>query len=239
MVHKNFKQQFLTLIPVFLAIYIPSIVLIAILFVIYRTTSVNWAAFTSEPAAIFEFPSYYGLVTNIGVLLLCASTAVCFFCFKILRIQDRDKEKAVLLLFLGIFTLILTVDDFFLIHEAVGDLFAWGFGVVDDMGEAAFFILYAVLFLYIVIRFRKVILSSDYILLIVVVLLFVYSTVADLGTLFSSAEQTANATKSFKSQALKAGEDISKFVAIVTWFTYLMRTSLRFVQKNNNHNSIP
>ena len=67
-----------------------------------------------DPAQQSGHSSFLGFLSNIGIWLWVSSAAICFFSFLNDNSKFRDKE---LLFLVGIFSFILAVDDFFLIHD--------------------------------------------------------------------------------------------------------------------------
>lgn len=67
-----------------------------------------------DPAQQSGASSFLGFLSNIGIWLWVSSTAVCFFALLNGNSESIDKE---LLFLLGVFSLILAVDDFFMIHD--------------------------------------------------------------------------------------------------------------------------
>ena len=107
--------------PLFLIIYIPPIMLLLILGGIAGFTDIEVGDFLADPAQIVGYDSYLGLVNNLGVVLWAAAMAVCFFTFIALRRTGNNEDISRFVLFSGLLTLILLLDDLFLIHEGIGN----------------------------------------------------------------------------------------------------------------------
>jgi len=60
--------------------------------------------------------SFLGFLSNIGIWLWVSSGAICFFSF-ITNTIEVDTNRQKLLLLTGTFSIILAVDDFFMIHD--------------------------------------------------------------------------------------------------------------------------
>ena len=69
-----------------------------------------------DPAQQSGQSSFIGFVSNIGIWLWVSATAICFFSTLSNSALLRQKEKTFLLL-LGFLSMMLAVDDFFLIHD--------------------------------------------------------------------------------------------------------------------------
>ncbi len=69
-----------------------------------------------DPAQQTGLSSFLGFVSNIGVWLWVSSSAIC--CFSLLTNQSRFRSGSKeLLILLGFLSMLLAVDDFFLLHE--------------------------------------------------------------------------------------------------------------------------
>ena len=88
------KKQFQKLIPTFAIIYIPTVCILSGLFIMHWKMGINisyamrdsYTVFSDiikniQPKELesFNFPLYIGLVSNLGILLWCSVTAICFF----------------------------------------------------------------------------------------------------------------------------------------------------------------
>lgn len=98
---------------------------LVLLAIMAMQTVVPIAYLTKDPLAVAELAKgeccsvYYGLLSNFGVLLWCATTAICLFT-ALLCLSKRTKiSDAVFFAAAGMFTGWLMLDDFFLVHEDV------------------------------------------------------------------------------------------------------------------------
>jgi hypothetical protein len=103
---------------------------------------------------VFGAQPYIGFVSQLGILLWAAAAAVCFFCAKVVSKAHPLKK---FLLVSGLLTLMLGMDDAFLLHEAVFP----HIGVPEKVVLGA----YCILGLLYVIRFQRVIETTAYVLL--------------------------------------------------------------------------
>lgn len=69
-----------------------------------------------DPAHLTGQSSFLGFLSNIGIWLCISSAAICFFSISTYNFIDNDRHKEILFL-VGIMSIILAVDDFFMIHE--------------------------------------------------------------------------------------------------------------------------
>ena len=93
----------------------------AILFYIISLFSLRSAGFTvkeilRDPAQQLDSSSFLGFLSNIGVWLWVSAAAICFFTV-LAKKSIASKQLKELLMLVGFFSLLLAVDDFFLIHD--------------------------------------------------------------------------------------------------------------------------
>ena len=195
--------------PLFLIIYIPPIILLVVLGGIAGLTDIHIGEFLDDPAQIAGFDSYIGLINNLGVIIWAAAVGVCIFTFFALRRSGGDKDLPRFFLLSGLLTLILLLDDFFLIHE-------WLAGFTTEFIAPVVFL---VLFILLVYRFRKVILRTEYFFMFVAIGLFGISFILDLS-------QSTDITIAGGGGIRAILEDGCKFLGIISWLTYFSRAGL-------------
>ena len=100
-----------------------------------------------DPASIYEYPSYIGFFSHIGVILMTSTAAICGVSAWIAR--RLSSAQWTLLLSVSLLSWLLVVDDVFMLHEAASRL-----------GEVAIFGVYAALGLLIWKNLRSA--SKDY-----------------------------------------------------------------------------
>jgi hypothetical protein len=115
-----------------------------IVIALFATNGIKMAHISRDPAHLADFPLYYGLLSNIGILIWTAGASVALFSSFLL---PAGKERS-LLRWAGILTLILTVDDFFLLHDAVFP----GFLHIDGLYFYLFYLLAFPLFFFLHLR---------------------------------------------------------------------------------------
>jgi hypothetical protein len=176
--------------------------------------------FTRDPAAIINSHPFIGALSNIGILFWCATAAIAFFSAAFLRLHMVKGELLGYLLSFGSITLILMLDDLFLVHEMI---FPNYFFIIEEVP----FALYGLMVLLWLFRFRQRILTTDFLLLLLAFGFFGLSIGVDVleGWLASSL------TYLF--------EDGFKLFGIVTWFTYGLRTSLQALETVYQRETVP
>lgn len=163
---------------------------------------------TRDPAAISGVPVYIGFLSNIGMLFWSATVAVCLFAATFVARSAADSPAGRFLYASGLLTLLLLFDDLFQLHERV---FPLSLGVPEPIVFGGYL---SVTLLYLV-RFRRVILESDYLLLALALGFFGLSVAVDL----------------FTEKGLYLWEDGAKFMGIVTWLAYFARVSAQVLRR--------
>lgn len=150
--------------------------------------------------------NYFGLFSNIGTFIWCGTGFILLFSGLVLfRMFGFVKETA-FLVFAGLLTGVLAVDDFFMIHE-------WLQTYAFDGSEKILFSFYAIITLFYLFAFRRLIAALDLYVLGISLLLFAVSVMIDL------------AVPDEKSATRIVIEDGPKFVAITAWATFQIRAS--------------
>lgn len=202
-------RQFRTLRPFLLTVYLPTILSLAILVFVHVISDIPISYFMIDPAAEFNAPMYVGCFSNFGVLIWCSTAAVCLFSGGLLFVDGTVRETSLFILCSGLMTSVLMFDDLFMLHEEVlPDHFFIPQPVVF-LGYIGMIVAY----LY---RFRQVILSTDYLPLLLLALgFFGMSAFVDL---FVTPEE-------FQFAGLQVRyliEDGLKLLGIVSWATYFI-----------------
>lgn len=189
--------------------------LLLVLVVSLRTGIPIWK-FTVDPAALMDANPFTGVVSNIGVLAWCASAAVCFFSFALLRERGSDREFPTFLLFSGLITCLLLFDDFFQFHEYV-------YPRLFRIREKLAFGMYGLLVLLYLARFRKTIRETEYLPLLVSFGCFGVSVLFDR---FPHKREVALLEWHY------LYEDGAKLMGIVSWFAYFAGTAFRALRSS-------
>jgi len=204
------------LLPLMLAIYVPILLGIGVLIGMYLVAEIPLRLFFIDPVAEFNSPMYIGLVSNFGVLLWGAAAAVCLFGGWLTLKSKRHQEQAWFLICAGSISAMLMLDDLYLLHEEV----------IEDhlhISQKFVFAAYGVMVLALLIRFQKIVLSSDFMLLVFAFGFFAISIAVDL---FVHPEEFV-IFGSLPGRHII--EDGFKLLGIATWAAYLVRTSAQKV----------
>ena len=95
---------------------IPALLFYAISLYILRSSGYETMEIIRDTAQITEHSSFLGFLSNIGIWLWICSVAICFFAATS-RKDQLDKQHRQLLILSGLLSLLLAVDDFFMIHD--------------------------------------------------------------------------------------------------------------------------
>ena len=179
------------------------------------------AQLTRDITAIGGIPAYGGFLSQIGLFCWAASAMLCFFSATII---DNDKSCQHIRQFLyasAFLTLVLGIDDAFLLHETV----------LPSLGipERVTYISYGGLLLVYLFRFRRLILKTDYILLTMALAFFGLSYVLDLVLeilyLFVPIPLLTSGRLSYLL------EDGAKFVGIISWLVYCFQIGKHSIKR--------
>lgn len=100
---------------IFLA-FIPALLFYAVSFLTLKNAGFEPREILKEPAQISGASSLIGFLSNIGAGLWVAAVAICFFGISVCGSAKQGKHKELLFL-VGMLSLTLAVDDFFMIHD--------------------------------------------------------------------------------------------------------------------------
>jgi hypothetical protein len=186
-------------------IYAPVLLILAVTLWARFQADVPISFFSRDPTATLDGHPLTGIQSTLGVLVWCAAAGICFFTSVVLRRVQADKRFCSFLLWSGAISSVMALDDMFLVHEDLAKRYLL-------LGENVVFLAYAFLLVWYVIKFRRYILDSEYLLLLLAFALFGSSIGIDF----------------FQSQWSLPGrifvEGALKLLGITTWSSYLIRT---------------
>lgn len=148
---------------------------------------------------------YYGVVSNFGVLFWCATSAVCLFVSAQLRQRGAPRRHIAFLVYAGLLTGLLLMDDLFFGHESVYPAILG----IEEEGIVSAYFLITLVYLYL---YRDLILAVDNPLMVLALASFAASVAVDVFL-----EDTDN--------WLILVEDGGKFVGISLWATFHIRAA--------------
>ncbi len=209
--------QLRTLSSILVKLYTPIVILVLLVVFLSLKTGIPISKFTADPAAIAGINPFIGVVSNIGILFWCASASICFFSFALLQKTRIRGNFPAFFLFSGFITSILLLDDLFLFHERNLNSREIIFPNSPFISQEVVYLSYIMLILFYLIRFRKIIIETDIVLLFLAFLFFGVSIIIDLFPI-----------PVFDNYLF---EDGFKLFGIVSWFGYFVRVCFQVVKQ--------
>lgn len=99
-----------------LCVSLPALVFYTVSILILKSSGYSLREILRDPAQQLGHSSFLGFVSNIGVWLWVSSTAICVYSLVSARFRSGDRSSELVLL-MGLLSLLLAIDDFFLLHE--------------------------------------------------------------------------------------------------------------------------
>ena len=213
-----------TLIKILFIIYLPVTIVLALFFSISLIYDISMGIFTRDSAVIAQgnlislvepntvryVVPFIGIISNLGILLWTVSAFTCFFGFAIITYLKKSlqNEYSLFLVFFGFVSLFLLLDDLLLFHELIApSLF---------IPEVIVYVLYGMIVSFAIVRFQKVILQTEWIILCLALIFFFLSMALDYLSIFED-----RATLNFFL------EDGFKLFGIASWVSYFVIVSFR------------
>ncbi len=195
--------------PFLAVIYTPAVVLLAVLGVVSRVWNVPEGNFTRDPLQLEHLPVYLGLTSYVGILVWCAAATIGFMSAAVLPDSPALRTTRSFLLWTGVLTLWITLDDLFMFHDIV-------IPQLTHVREQIIYLLYAAIAIWFARRFKEQ-LREDRLLLALIVILAVASIAMDNGHAVQVITGRALIPQSY------LVEDGMKLLAQVGWFGYVVR----------------
>ncbi len=169
-------------------------------------------------------PPYYGLFSNIGSFLFCATGSITLFGAMLLHSINREKEfkDKEFVNFLSTFSLIsffLMFDDFFMFHEYIAPY-------ILGINEKAVLVAIGIVIISGLVRFRKTILKTKFKFLMVGAFFLLLTVLFD--KILDRHENSVYLIKVGEKYIL---EDGAKFLGIATWLYYFTISSFNQVMR--------
>ncbi|HEV2122076.1 MAG TPA: hypothetical protein VGW38_04775, partial [Chloroflexota bacterium] len=121
--------------------YLPALILLAAVDAIQLIKGIPAGDFTRDVAAIAGVPFYAGAISTLGILFWGATASICFFTSAVLLALNAGAGPKKFAWWSGILTLILLIDDAFMIHENAPKLFG--------VSNSVILVIYGIVALYI------------------------------------------------------------------------------------------
>lgn len=200
----NISNQIKNNVQILVTIYILLFGLLVTIAVVAEHYKIPIGWFTRDPTVILKGPPYVGFISNIGMLVWSFTAAICVFS-AITSHKNNQLEVAKYLLCSGLLTLLLLIDDMFMLHDSFFPNFL-------KIPEKLVYLTYAILVLGYLIRFRKEIIKNEYVILFIAFFFFGFSVLSDMFLPQQGMEFLF--------------EDGLKIFGIVTWFIFFFKTCL-------------
>ena len=164
---------------------------------------------TRDPIAVLGGPAYIGFISNIGILFWAFTAAICLFTSMIHK-QDNNQATSQFLLYSGLLTMWLLLDDMFRFHDSILPYHLM-------IPEELVYLSYITVVLVYLAKFKTEILAYEYVILSLAFCFFALSVLIDLL---------------LQQQGLTSLlEDGLKLFGIVTWFVFFFRTCRIYLQQ--------
>ncbi len=202
----KFKKQITTLFPWIILIHGP---IIGVLVTIEIQDAIPAKILLRDPNSLGKLPFYAGSVSNAGALLWVATAAICLFTRTLVKVRAANDRTSGFLLYAAVFTLVLMADDLFLLHEGL-------FRHYIPIDENIIYFSYALTAVLFLVLYRRIILDSEFILLVLALTLLGLSVGIDVIQHHIDDDQ-------FLAIGGYVLEDGLKLLGIVTWLMYFSR----------------
>jgi hypothetical protein len=199
------RSQLILLRRLVVVAFLPATVLLFVMVLWSSQVGFNFGYLTRDPSTLLNVSPAIGFFSNLGILMWTATVVICFFTAAFLS-HIGGSKKAPFFMFSGFVTLLLLIDDLFLVHE-------FFFPRIFGLDEFLAFAIYGLVFVAYVYRFRSVFPKTNYLLLVMACCLFGVSLLFDM----------------FHDDALPWHyllEDGAKWFGIVSWFAYYSTSAL-------------
>ena len=197
-------------------LYLLAVILLGSIALVGLHIGVPLDKFTRDTTAAAGVNPFTGVISNLGILCWCVSSSVCLFCF--FNISDRRNYKindyTFFLLFFGLTTLALLLDDLFLFHEVIAPK-------VLNIPEELVLLGYGITVLYGIFRFKKIIWHTEWIILTMAFVCFTLSITIDFFEEFITVIDSIFLEDSFK------------FLGIISWVYYFVLASFQIEKRFN------
>lgn len=203
-----------------LKIYTPILCFIGLTVLVAQRLGIPIYELVADPGEISNQPFHIGFLSQVGNLFWCATTAICLFSAYIVRTGQLVRVNPRLSSFLlssGLLSGLLLLDDLFRIHEKAGKVL---FGseapistTAQNFAEMLVFVFYGLVTITFLVSFRKVILRSNFLFLLLAIFFFSLSILVDMTPDTLPGHHIV--------------EESSKLLGIFSWFMYFVRVCLQ------------
>jgi hypothetical protein len=193
-------------------IYIPGFLFLGTVLFIARANGIFFETISRDPVQVLNGKPYVGIISNLGILFWSSASAILFYSALIVRNRKRPAKEVYFLVFSGLLSILMLIDDFFLMHDVI-------FPDYLKINEMVVYLFYGLSAVAIFLRYFRIIMDTDYVLLILAFILLGLSATTDEIIAFGIHIQHPYIV-----------EDSFKFLGILSWFSYFTRTAYKFVK---------
>ena len=196
-------------------IILPSIIILAFIAIMNLFFGVPVTALMRDVAAIAKINPFYGVISELGLYLWCATGAICIFASVLIGKKQRNKAAS-FLCYSGFLAFYLMIDDAFLLHEHVLPKY------LNITEIFVYCILGSTVICYLIIYRDFILKTTNYMLLVFALILLSLSVFFDtIGLYFFPTSQLQFFV-----------EDGCKWLGIATYCSYYINTALLHVRLN-------
>jgi len=187
--------------------------LVLVIFLIAKSAGVDFFILTKDPYAgsAQVIPVYTSILSHVGIMLWCFTTAIQFFSAWTVRRTDPSSRAAAFLFWSGLITLVLMLDDFLMLHERM-----------NHTVETAVFGTYGAVVAIILLLYRGVIFRTNYLVLGTALGCFLTSMV------LNNILTRLSIDLPYRTML----EDAFKIIGIVGWSYYFIGLAMRSVRES-------
>ncbi len=195
-----------------LKVFTLPVVIVIVLFTIAYKGDFSFAIFSRDPIQILNGKPFYGVLSNIGAIVWSGTAAILFYSYFVSKRNGVAARRSLLLLISGVLTTCLLIDDLFLMHDVV-------FPEYLHINEKVLYSFYGLMVIAIFYFFFSIVKKTDYLFLIL-----------SFGFLGCSVFTDVLVDLGIHIPYYFTVEDGFKFLGIISWSVYFIRTSFRTVQ---------
>ncbi|MBI5020761.1 MAG: hypothetical protein HZB59_04940 [Ignavibacteriales bacterium] len=205
-------RQSVKRIPLLLLLLIPVLLITGFVILISWKTGQPIYVLFQDIFFVAQVPLYIGFVSNVGAFVWAFAIAICGYIGFLLYGKREQREIAFFFLYASFLGLLLMLDDYFMLHEIIYPRY---FHIESEI----IYLIYAALGITFVIKFKKIILQSD-----MIILFFAFSFFA-LSIFFDEVRESMT-----MSDYWIIAEDGSKLIGIIYWLTYFSITGKKYLK---------
>lgn len=208
--HKILYVQARSVLPAITTIGCVSTALLGAVLFLHAQYDIPVGDLTRDPTAVARVPFYIGFLSQLGIFLWAGAAFVCFIPVAVLFHHPLRQ----FFLASGLVTLMLGIDDVFLLHESALQMVG--------IPEKVVLTFYVCLITVYGVFFYRIIQDTAYVLLVIALACFGFSILIDL----------LNPRSDYVEFLL---EDGAKLVGIMSWLAYYLHGAISALRQNNTH----